>query len=152
MSATTIEKLKQQVKGMENNRPLITDKKLLQTAFAQEIATAVCFEDEESGSRMYAALEKAMKNIETNKTIHFGGGVLSFVSQDSNKQRVVTKSGCSNFCDCGNQYSYHRATFAILGRYFALAPPAEIKPENAPYFSGGYTKAVKREKIGGVFV
>lgn len=146
-----IQNLKQMIENIETNR-VYFDKPTLNRAFAQEVACAVTFEDEETGSRHYKALVKGMENIETNKTIGFRSGVLTFVSPDSGKTRMVTTNGCHNSCDCNGLGSYHLATHKILTRYFALLPKPEVKPANAPYFKQPLYTESKRVKIGNVWI
>lgn len=132
-NTATIAELKQQIKNMET-RPAL-DKNLLQTAFAQSVAAAVIFDDEKTGSRLYAALEKALKTAQTNKTIEFKNGILRFVSTDSSKQRKVTSAGCPDNCDCGNEISYHVALYILLERYCNLLDEQRLAATNFPVIS-----------------
>lgn len=129
------------------------NKQILNRAFAQTVAAAVSFEDEQTGSRAYKALTKAMAVIETNPTLEMEKGVLTFISKDSGKKRIVTKDGCYETCECQNQYSYHQAAFQIISRYTELLPKPQIEKSwihdaTTPYLKPTNNKPA--EKIAGI--
>jgi len=132
----------------------IENKKLLNTIFAQTIDAAVYFNDEQATARRYRALEKAMTNIETNNTIAFSNGILTFVSQTSGKIRKVTKFGCvATACECGNGISYHQELFDLLNTYFALLPKQVVQKSWLNDASHPYLKPTNNkpaERIGGI--
>ncbi|HEY0658054.1 MAG TPA: hypothetical protein VGD05_06255 [Pyrinomonadaceae bacterium] len=139
--------------------------KQLQTATAQ-VTAAKLLEGETTGARWIAAIEKGVKEIKENPTVDFSGDVLRFVSRESGKQRLVTKFGCHQSCECGNQISYHQAIFAVLTRYLQIeseAMKAKLQSSrvqsnslnsfnNAPYFSGGVRAEQKVKLIGNIRV
>jgi len=94
----------------------------LQKAINQTIADKVALAfDEEIGGKWHTAILKAAQEIKENPTVNFDGEILRFVSRDSGKARMVTKSGCvKNACDCTDSISYHKALFAILTKYTLL--------------------------------
>lgn len=117
-----------------------------QQAFKELVNLAVLM-GEEAGTRRIAALHKAADQIAHNTTIRFNGYRLTFVSAASGKTRNVTRFGCSDLCDCGNQPSYHQALFDILKRAGELRP---VKMENAPYFQKQLNPSRPITKIGNI--
>lgn len=76
-------------------------------------------------NRKFHARIKAENELRLNDTIRFDGRVLRFTSRFSNKQRVVTASGCSRECDCGGSESaYHY-------QLYLLCAASGIKPVRA---------------------
>lgn len=103
-------------------------------AYRRTIARQVSFSDEINGSAHLTALTKAANEIDENKTIEFSGDVLRFTSRRSGKQRIVTKSGCHQTCDCKGKVAYHQAMFQILTAYLEIeielaAPLPQISTE-----------------------
>lgn len=144
--STQIEILKQAIKQMETYKPL--DKQLLQQAFAQTVAEVVCFEDEETGAKMYKKLVKALGAAKTNRTIEFKNDVLTFVSADSGKRRIVTESGCHSTCDCGgNQTGYHKCLYLIAKRYCELLDEQRLSLTVFPVISKSQTAAAAEVKL-----
>jgi len=93
---------------------------LLHIAKCQLIAFAVVMNGETDGIRWIHAAEKAFDVAINNDTVEFDGELLTFRSLTSGKTRMITKFGCFDSCDCGNQPSYHRALFELFKRYAAL--------------------------------
>lgn len=99
--------------------------------------------DEQTGARTIKALEKAMKNAETNETIEFSGQAISFYSLESSEHRMVTKNGCYTTCTCKGEISYHSELYNLVVEYlnekqqtahkeflaFARTMPAWLKDE-----------------------
>lgn len=113
------------------SRPLVDFNRLIE-ANAQLIASKVLLCDETDGARWIKATEKAFTEILENDTIEFDGEILTFVSRQSGKTRIVTKHGCHESCDCGGQISYHISIWELLSRCQpkVLAFPIQTKSEN----------------------
>lgn len=93
-----------------------------QLALQHVTANNVCLNDEQTGARFYAAIEKAVGEIEQNGSIEVGANWLTLVSRSSGKLHRVTDGVCSVGCEAANskQPCYHVAVYLILQRYFAL--------------------------------
>lgn len=119
-------------------------KHLLQTAVNQTIGSLL-LTDEDTGARKLAAVAKAIIELEENDTFRFDrvNKVLRFTSRHSGKRRIVTAYGCATVCECQGKYSYHRAAYDIVSRYFELDDNPTEQPLIRQRFNQG-----KPEKIG----
>lgn len=114
---------------------LNADRRLMQSAASQVLASVILETAGDKGGRAYKAWEKAYTEARENKSIDFENGILSFTSRFSNEPRKVTKAGCAE-CRCGNGLSYHKILFRILERYAELRTadvvkrfPVRVQPE-----------------------
>lgn len=121
------------------------DKQILSAAITQVFGLNVSLNDEQTGARWFKAIEKARTALATNKTIRFDGQKLTFVSQDSNESRIVTKDGCvKDSCPCTDSISYHKALFQIVSTYKQM----EAEADRLEFVNGGIRAIFTRQPDG----
>ena len=92
----------------------------------QHLYSQAMLMDERNGARLISATDKAFTELRENKSIEFKNGVLTFVSRESGKKRIVTKFGCSSECECKGNMSYHLALFSLCEMIFGTSFPIKF--------------------------